>query len=254
MLSVLTILFLFFVDDVDSRSYNAAILPADHIDPDAVLAAAKDLPVEERVVLLDTLDALNGLPVQEHGLPDRMLSDLEERFVDTYANIPDVTRAAKQMGISGGKAVGMLADPPVGRAVRRELERRMLRSELTGDYIRSYIFGILELCPTDYFTVDEDGEWCIDPEKFRELPSEIKRYVDHVDIKVDKRAGTTRYSVKFVSKSQALALAAKYTLVEKHEVKTEVVPWAEIAGAVKELPAHETDDPIEKEIQAAGST
>jgi len=217
--------------------------------------AASNLPVEERVALLDAIDALNGLPPRERPHSDRSLSDLEERFVDTYANMPDTKRAAKQMDIPAGKAFGMLVDPPVGRAVRRKLEERADRSELTADYVRDYVFGILELCPTDYFMIDGDGDWCVDPEAFKGLPASVKRYVDSVEIKADKRNGTVRYSVKFVSKSQAMALAAKYTLTEKHAVSHAhvQVPWDEIAASVKALPAHDEADPLEKEIASAAS-
>lgn len=213
---------------------------------DQILEIAEKLPLKERILLLDTLDAINGVePLRE--LP-RQLSDLEQRVIETYANIPDVKECAKAIGVRPNKVAGTLLDPVVGKLTRDKLTERSKRSELTGDYVRDYIFGILELCPTDYFIVGDDGDWCIDPEEFRKLPSEVKRYVESVDIKVDRKEGKTKYSVKFVSKSQALALASKYTMVEKHAVVSTTVPWGEIAGAVKALPASDADDPLEKEI------
>lgn len=98
-------------------------------------------------------------------------------------------------------------------------------SVLNGEYVREYIKGIMELCPTDFFYLGEDGDWYIDPAEFRKLPQEVKRYVEGVELRMT-RSGP-RIKVNFVSKTAALAMAARYTLTAKEELKLNF-PWQEI--------------------------
>lgn len=211
------------------------------ITADEILDKAQELLPHEKEYLSDAIDALDGAD-------PRPLSDLQHRLADEYANLADLSRVAKSTGLPIGKVVKELHKPHVREATVERLLARMEKSELDGVYVRNYILGLLELCPTDWFTVMPDGRWCIDPDQFAKAPVEIKRYVDSIELRSNPRTGEQSLFVKFVSKSQALSLAAKYTMVEKHQHSHTVVPWAEIAG--KEVDAGA--DPLQRALEEAG--
>lgn len=128
------------------------------------------------------------------------------------------------------------------------LEKRMrdaeFASKLTPEYVREYLLGVLEFCPTDYFTPAEDGGWLCDPDTFSRLPHEVRRFVDHVEYR--RVRGNQFLAVTFVSKTSALTIAAKYVLTQKIAVAAAVVPWDQLAA---EAPA--LDDDVERRLDAA---
>lgn len=211
---------------------------------DDIMDASSKLPPRQQRHIQDTLDALQGLP------PSRDLTNFEHAVADEYTHSFDVKKAAEVVDRTNGRVAQTLAEPAVQRWISDKLVERERRSELKADYVREYIHSILELCPTDYFSQLPNGMWCVDPEDFKKVPKQVRRLVESVELKLDKKSNEIILNVKFVSKSQALALAAKYTLIEEHNVNVSQVPWAEIAADVKILDI----DPIEQEIAAAAGS
>ncbi len=157
------------------------------------------------------------------------LTDRQRVYVDEYTATLD-RRAAK--AAAGFTSDAHLQDPDkfpaVADAIHAKLVERMQASNLKAEYVREYLLSVLELCPTDYFVLAHDGDWVIAPEAFAELPHEVKRLVERAELKTVQ--GRTYFRVEFISKQAALAMAAKFTLVQKHDISVSPVPWAEIAG------------------------
>jgi hypothetical protein len=93
--------------------------------------------------------------------------------------------------------------------------------------------------------------WLIEEEDYRRLPQEIKQLVEEMEARtqVFETPDGTKVTknvlwVRFVSKTAALGLAAKYSQTEKHSVVQATVPWAELFASIpKDVP-----DLIEAEI------
>jgi hypothetical protein len=179
---------------------------------------------------------------------DKLLTDKERVFVAEYVKRYNRRTAAEAAGYASEQAsswqilFGEARYKLVRVAIMERIAEVEAKATLQADYVRDYIYSILELCPTDYFTLGPDGEWMIDPKQFKELPLEVKRLVEGVEAKFIR--GQLIFKVQFLSKTAALAMAARYTLTQKAEVEVKgAVPWDEIASAEKEA-----EDPIERRI------
>lgn len=179
--------------------------------------------------------------LKELGLAESQakLSPRQARLVDEYCEHLDERKAKQAASVRGSDAFD---DPEVKKAIEDKLKAREMVSDLKADYIRGYILSILELCPTDHFVLTDDGDWAIDPANFRELPHEVKRLVEEVEVKYSR--GQRVYKIKFISKTAALAMAARFTLPQKFEVGPTGTPWDELARrALKEV-----EDPVERRL------
>lgn len=197
---------------------------------DELLARIAKLPDEERRLLQDRID--------KFGLNSR-----QRRFVEEYVVSFDSKDAARAAGYSGTPAKKLQNHVGVQAAVDEKLAELAAKSELKAEYVREYILSILELCPTDYFMTGPRGEWMIDPELFKTLPHEVKRLVDSVELKIYR--GEATFCVKFISKQAALAMAARYTLVQKVDARVTQVPWDELAKEAE----REVADPIAQRLK-----
>jgi hypothetical protein len=141
-------------------------------------------------------------------------------------------------------------NPLVHVAVEKRMDVLDGESKLRACYVRDYIYDVLELCPTDYFQLAPNGDWCISPRDFDQLPKEVKRLVEGIEL---RRQGPFQYvKVSFLSKQAALALAARYTLTQKAAVSVSAgLPWAELQ--VAERAAGETIE-MKLKAMAEGST
>lgn len=156
--------------------------------------------------------------------------DLERLLARAY-NTPLSAKRREQVYdfCATGEGKLPLSSVDVAEAVERKLKEYEATTQLTGEFVRQLIVDILQLCPTDYFAIAEDGDWCIDPCEFAKLPHCVKRLVESVEMKWVR--GTRVYKVCFISKTAALALAVKLTSVQKHELHVvQPVPWDEIQG------------------------
>lgn len=174
----------------------------------------------EAATLLE--EARRLLPMQQRRMSrgvseaDAVLGTLtpkQQMYVLEYCTDLNRERAARSTGYDRKFGPLKWTKGRVQRAIDVKLLERAERTELDSDYVREYIKSVLDLCPTDYFTIGEDGDWMIDPEQFRQLPMEVKRLVDGVELRQNKLG--TFFKVNFLSKAAALAMAAKFTLVQK---------------------------------------
>lgn len=157
------------------------------------------------------------------------LEDSERKFVEAYLEHCDVKRAKLEAGVRKD----MRKDVIVNLAIQQGMDQLGEESKLRAIYVRDYIYDVLELCPTDHFFPAPNGDWCIDPQSFACLPHEVKRLVESIEYRTLAR-GETFFKVNFVSKKAALAMAARYTLVERHSVKVAQLPWEELMKAEQE--------------------
>lgn len=183
------------------------------------------------------LDLLKARPLQPPADLD-VLTDREVVLVDEYTVHLNKGLAKEVAGYKSGTP---FMKERVAKAVEEKLAKRAEDSDLRAEYVREYIRSVLDFCPTDWFAVTEDGDWVCDPDKFAEAPFEIKRLVESVEFRY---IGGRKYlKINFVSKTQAMSIAAKFTLTQKVAVATTAIPWEEIASA-----SAPQEDPWEAEI------
>lgn len=125
-------------------------------------------------------------------------------------------------------------------AVQEKLDAHSEACALKAQYIRDYMYDVLELCPTDHFALAPDGGWMVDPAGFNSLPFRVKRLIEGVELRMV--GGRAYLSVKFISKTTILALAARYTMTQKVEATITTVPWDRIAGIPKM-------DPLQRKLE-----
>lgn len=197
-----------------------------------------ELPKTLQYRLQDTLNEYAGLQAQ--------LS----MFASEFASSLSVKRAREASGLRGTA----FKDAGVQALIVAKLEEHDKRSQLNAEYVREYIHTVLEFQPMDFFTAAEGGGWQITQERYNELPSSIKRMIEHVEMRCIK--GQFILGVTFVNKTQALRLAAAYTLTQHIEVDDKrTLPWDEIAGAKKSDAGEAVERRIaELERQAVPST
>jgi hypothetical protein len=170
-------------------------------------------------------------PLEKYLVP-RQLTPQERRWVDEYCVNFNKARAAAAAGYKRGP----VDRPAVKVAIELRLEEYRDMSILDAQYVRDYIKSVLDFHPTDYFTLDRSGQWIIAPAEFRQLPDSVKRLVERVETEVT-RDGRILFKVVFLSKTMALALAARYTLIEKHAVVESQIPWDKVVEAVQNVGA-----------------
>lgn len=210
-------------------------------------------PVQELLGALDKLSEKDrrrlARALENQDLP---LSDQERAFVSEYTEHFDAEAAGFEVGLGPGAGKRFMQAPAhsnVQRAVAEKQQERDGDSRLNAQYAKEYLYGLMELCPIDYFELGPDGDYYIDPGEMKKLPREVKRYIEGVELRRTKYGDF--YTVKFVSKTAAMAIAARYTLTQKLEaaVLTAQVPWSQVAAAVgrKEL------DEVERRIADAAA-
>lgn len=182
---------------------------------------------------------------------NKHLEDRDRAFIAAYMEDFNVKKAVRvaHVGYPHMKQLTKafhVHGPPseVRRAIDEEFMVREAESRLKAEYVRSYLLSVLELCPTDYLQVDDDGDWVCSPEKLADMPSAMRRLIETVEVKYSR--GKRTLKIQFVSKSMALSIAARYTLVQKVEV-TQVPPlnYDELYGKPSVV------DPVERRILAA---
>lgn len=187
----------------------------------------------EALAALELMRQVVDKKVDEHKKLDLegALNDQERRFVEAYVESCDKKAAGE--AASFHQPGRLMKDPVVQLAIQRGMDEASEGSKLRAEYVREYIYDVLELCPTDHFFCMPNGEWCILPEHFYQLPHKVKRLVESVEQRTLPR-GEKMFKVEFISKRAALAMAAKYTLVEQHAVQFKQVPWEELLNAEAE--------------------
>lgn len=181
------------------------------------------------------------------------LTGKQRVFVTEYLRDFNGKRAAEEAGYANGQvAATKLLDPEqfplVAAKVKAEMDKREADSRLTAKYVKDYIHTALDFCPTDWFTPGEKGTWEIDEESYKSLPTEIKRLIEEVEFRqrTNEQTGetTTVLKIRFVSKTAALSVAAKYTLTQKIEATMTTINWDDLYR----LEGREKDD-VEEQIR-----
>lgn len=201
-----------------------------------MLFLANKLPYHERSRLLKVFNVGDGL------------SDQERRYVEEYCVDCDRENTAMRLSMDPTAALEIFRRAAVQDAIRQKLLEQGQYSTLRAEYLRDYMYHLLEFSPTDYFELGSDGSWVITPEKFNEVPAKIRRYVQSVET---RRVGGEVYcTVKFMNKEAAMRLAAKYTLVEKvdHSHTVAFVPWDSLVHEAEEKDERAVE--MERRIEA----
>ncbi len=154
------------------------------------------------------------------------------------------SRAAEEAGyknpsVAGAKLCNPAQYPEVARAVERALERRKSAGIKTSDDVLRYIHTTMFFNPLRFFEPADGGGWMIDEERWAELPDEIGCLIESVELRTrteEALAGTVQTRkvwVKMVSKTQAMMLAARHQLGDKHAVTvgaaTNGIDWDDLA-------------------------
>ena len=147
------------------------------------------------------------------------------RYADVYAVAFDAAAASRAAGYPRTRT-------PLWRGLAVEVKQRLAeyaaRSALDADYARQLVLDAAEFCPLDYFTPSPagDGTWEANDQQLRDLPHRYRRLLSVVPA----GAGAPGYRVTFVPKAHTLALAARYSLTEKHEATVVAIPWDRLVG------------------------
>lgn len=161
-------------------------------------------------------------------------------FAVHYAEHGNPKLAARQAGYKAPPC--MERNRELQEAAEQRMQALEKESELRAEYVRGYIHDVLEFSPLDFFDVAPDGGWCITPERMQALPAHVKKLVESVEMRF--HGGRATLTVKFISKTAALSMAARYTLTQKHVVAAAQLPWDEINRAL----ARESEDAVAKKL------
>jgi hypothetical protein len=114
--------------------------------------------------------------------------------------------------------------------VQKALARKELTAEKKAEDVLRYIHAAMFFCPADYFDPGGEGGWLISREDYRALPAAVKCLIEEMELRqVTTRAGTSaQLWVRFVSKGQAMTLAAKHQLGQKLTVYQNQIDWSEL--------------------------
>jgi len=166
----------------------------------------------------------------QNGANIKKLTDQQAMFVLEYLADPgfSASNAARKAGYKHpAQAAGkLLKNTRILKILGKEKRLREERCKLTGDNVLQCLKTALFFNPLDYFYPSENGGWNITD--ISALPTEVGQLIESMKIKVTQNPdGSTSsiFEVQLVSKSTALSLAMKHTMVERHEVK-QVIDWS----------------------------
>jgi len=197
-------------------------------------------------------------------------------FLTEWIKDFDVKRAAIAAGVSEKTAFStgcQWLDPsrfPLSAAMAQRMKDRLAETAiLEAEEIRRRIHTVLNVSWLDHFTPDGIGRWLISLEDLKALPLYIQQMIDGIEmanvqiketrkeknedgevVEVETWVDKEIARVKFISKSLALELAAKYGLTEKHEhdVNLKTTNWDDLA--IKQ-DRQKPEDPVERRIREA---
>jgi len=142
----------------------------------------------------------------------------------------DATLVAKTLDMNRNLVTRMSNNSVL--AIREKLQEYEQQSSLRAEYVRDYIKSILDFKPTDYFQPAPEGGWMIADKDYNKLPENVARLIE--DIELRNIRGNTFLAVRFISKTAALAMAAKYTLTQSMQIDTtKRIDWDELAKVEK---------------------
>jgi hypothetical protein len=188
----------------------------------------------------DIIDELRHLDLEAlRRASDRAMAGLnlrQRKYVEEYTKDFNSSRAKKAAGL------GKVRTPEIVEAVAVRVAEQSAKSDLDAEYVRQYIKSVLDFCPLDFFEPAEGGGWLMSEENYRNMPQSAKCLIE--DVEYRKIRGDVFMAVKFLSKTAALAMAARYTLTQKFESQIATIPWDEVSRRLEQ----ETHDPIAKRL------
>lgn len=147
------------------------------------------------------------------------------------------------VGAAGTTSRRLMEDPKIREYIVEALAENAKQSELDAQYVRDYIKSVLDFCPMDFFAPCPGGGWLISEENYKNLPQKFRCLIEDIELRVER--GVSMLAIKFLSKTAALAMAARYTLTEKHQlIPAKTVDWKELASA-----ENDAVDAVEEKIK-----
>lgn len=193
------------------------------------------------------------------------ISDKQWAFLNALRDDPSISRteAARRAGyanpaVEGSKLVNPNQYPLVAMEYEKVLQERRNAAKLSGDGVLEYIHNTMTFEPLKFFSPGKNGRWEITLEGLKALPREIGMLIEHVevvDLELPDGTKVQKASVRLVSKTVAMSLAAKHQLGEKVSVSGTVVHvnWDELATMQQRRLAQaeevKTVDPVEQRIE-----
>lgn len=202
--------------------------------PDEVVSAIAGMPEFSKGIMMDLL--LQSMS------PEAALSFRDKIIANEYINTLSKVAAERAGNVGAGCVNATLKKPAVKEYLEKYIAQVERYTNLKQEYIREYLYDVLEFCPTDWFQPGEDGHWYLAPDLMNNLPRQVKRMVQQISL-VKMRGGGTSLQIQLVPKTQALALACRYLMTQKVEiVPTRQVDWDALAD--------NSPDPVKLRIAA----
>jgi hypothetical protein len=193
------------------------------------------------------------------------LTAKQKVFIAEWLKDKNGTRSAIAAGVPEKHAASMASQwldpelfPLVAYAAQRALAKVEETAIMTAEEIRRYIHTVMSFCPADYFTPCGRRGWAITMEDYRKLPTHVRRMIEEMEltnVRVETKDGSVverqMLRCKFVSKTVATGLAAKYGLTEKHQHNANVmtINWDELYK--RQDGSTKRENPIERRIREA---
>lgn len=174
------------------------------------------------------------------------LTAIQQRWVEEYCVDFNDLRASRAVGFRR-PMMPHFSQPQFAMLLAAVQMRLMVlaeRSVLNGDYVREYIKTVLEFSPIDFFQPAPEGGWMIAEDQFQHIPHTVKRLVESIEYR--KIRGQDFLAITFISKTAALAMAAKYTLTQNINATVSQVPWEEMTRNLEE----QAMDSVEKRLES----
>lgn len=195
------------------------------------------------------------------GQKQEMLTTRQRQFAQEYVKCKDAKQAAMLTGTPERSAAAMGSQylnadryPLVVQYVNKLKQAIEEKCILDAVGIRTYLHTAMQVSLVDYFLPGDDGGWLISLEDFRNLPQHVKMLVESCEMHTTKtvmkdgaQQVVSMLWVKMVSKTVAMTTAAKYGLVEKHQVETK--EQIDLAGVLGSLPQGDVPDEVERRLE-----
>jgi hypothetical protein len=186
------------------------------------------------------------------GPKQSRVSAKQKVFIDEYVASKSPTDAARKAGFAVPNVMGFrLLDekqfPLVAAACKTALARQSERALKKGDDILKFIHGVMYTNWSRWFLPGDDGTWTVSESDYKNLPDEVGQFIEEITkhVREDDSGREVWFKVRLVSKTTAMALAAKHQLGEKMTITNVSVNWDDL---LRGKPPAPEDDPVEVEI------
>lgn len=206
------------------------------------ITAGQGNPIDLGVRAPSTNPEAGRLATKKERRAATHITPMQEIFIAVYVATRDKNRAAVEAGYAPGFAPIMAKRllngvyyPLVANKIKSLLQEQQKVAVMDGAAVLKYVHTILQFQPAMWFMPGDDGGWLMEMDDVRVLPSDLLSIVEHIEMKTIESPDGTKTNkmwVKFVSKTQALAIAARYQLGDLNKDTTPVVQidWSKLFG------------------------